>query len=97
MSSEEINKSIDWLKCVICQTNISEGLQCPAELTRSDVQVGTGYGVFTANLERFVELNDLPMDIDISLIDDGSGVVTTLMKNKAKWHKSCRNRYLRLY
>lgn len=33
------------------------------------------------------------MDLDISKLDDGSGIQTTLKKNKAKWHKSCSNKY----
>ena len=82
------------MKCIICQKNAGETLQCPADLRRSDVEVGAGYKVFISNLERFIELNDLPTNVDVSLLDDGTGMFQTLIKNRAKWHISCRNRSL---
>lgn len=33
------------------------------------------------------------MPIDISKLDDGGGIGATLMHHKAKWHKSCRNKF----
>ena len=51
-----------------------------------------GYRTFAANILRFSELKSMPMDIDLSLLDQGSGIPTTLLSNKAKWHKRCRDR-----
>lgn len=53
---------------------------------------GTGYRTFAASILRFSELNSMPMDIDLSLLDQGSGIPTTLLNNKARWHKRCRDR-----
>ena len=92
MSSEETE--IDWLKCIFCQKNSNETIQCPAQLTHSDVEKGAGYEAFTTNLERFIELDELPMELDVSHLDDGAGIAQTLLKNRAKWHKSCRNKYV---
>ena len=40
MSVEDMNNDIDWLKC---QKTSSETLQCAAQLTRSEVELGAGY------------------------------------------------------
>ena len=73
--------------------NIKEALQCPADIKRSDIVSGAGYHTLTANLLRFQQLNILPAEIDLSLFDEGFGIANTLLKQRGKWHKSCRNRY----
>ena len=85
---------INWLRCFLCQTVSNETLQCPAEVARTNSKVGAGYEAFVSNFEQFVELESLPMEINVAGLDDGSGMVSTLMANKAKWHKTCKNRYI---
>ena len=82
--------STDWEKCALCQQDSNQPLQCQAQLTRSDIGIGTGYEALVVNLEKFIELNDLPMDINVNRLNDGSGILSTLKKNKAKWHKLCK-------
>ena len=41
------------------------------------------------NLNKLGSLNALPLNIDLSARNDGSGVETTLRNNNAKWHSSC--------
>jgi hypothetical protein len=41
-------------------------------------------------LLQFRDLNELPVDIDISLLENGSGIEESLLSNDAKCHKSCR-------
>ena len=49
-----------------------------------------GYKTIVDNLLQFRDLNELPVDIDISLLDNGSGIEESLLSNDAKCHKSCR-------
>lgn len=80
---------MDWNLCIICQKEVkNENLSCPANSKRKDV--GVGYSSFVCALEEFRKLESLPVSIDVSLLDDGSGIEDTLSRNKAKWHKNCR-------
>ena len=94
-NSHENAPSFDWSKCILCQKNTKEALQCP-DIKRSDIVPGAGYHTLTANLLRFRQLNILPAEIDLSLFDEGSGIADTLLKQRGKWHKSCRNRYVNM-
>ena len=88
---------MEWSKCIICRESTKESLQCPADCKRSDMDPGLGYRTFAANILRFSELKSMPMDIDLSLLDQGAGIPTTLLNNKAKWHKRCRDRSVAKY
>ena len=81
----------NWNKCIICQTDTDENLQCPAESRRTDQ--GAGYITFSENLARFHELDSIPVTLDIRRLDEGKGVRTTLEERHAKWHKSCRIKF----
>ena len=35
----------------------------------------------------------MPISLDIEKLDEGVGIPATLMKRKAKWHKTCRNKF----
>ena len=80
----------------IVSKNTKEALQCPADIEHSDIVPGAGYHTLTANLLRFQQLNILPAKIDLSLFDEGSDIADTLLKQRGKWHKSCRNRYVNM-
>ena len=70
-----------------------EALHCPAEkFKRTDVEIGRGYEVFSTIVEEFVRFDSMPIDLNINLLDNGTGIFSTLLENKAKWHKSCRNK-----
>ena len=81
--------AMDWRKCVTYQDKTTESLQCPADLSRSKIQVGAGHNAFIQSLNIFVQLNALLVDIDVFRLDDGSGMVQMLMQNKTKWHATC--------
>ena len=83
----------DWDKCFLCQKVTSEVLQCPARLKCSNVTVGQGYSTLSSSIVRFSELHELPMPIDIGCLDEGGGIEATLLKHKAKWHKSCHSKF----
>ena len=80
---------MDWNLCIICQKEVkNENLSCAANSKRKDV--GVGYSSFVCAIEEFRKLESLPVSIDVSLLDDGSGIEDTLSRNKAKWHKNCQ-------
>ena len=54
-------ENTDWERCIMCQENKSEVLQCPADSSRSDA--GVGYMRFEENFKRFKELGALPVKI----------------------------------
>ena len=86
-SRHEKALQIDWAKCVVCQSDTDEKLVCPANSTRTSF--GSGYTTFADNLLKFQEIGELPVSIDVRLLDEGHGVEETLKLKKAVWHKSC--------
>ena len=82
--------SIDLQLCVLCQERKEESLQCPANSKRTDL--GAGYKTLAENLLLFNELGMVPFAINLEQLNDGSGVDNTLLKNKASWHKSCKDK-----
>ena len=83
--------AFDWEKCLLFQQTTGEPLQCPADMMQSDVDPGTGYHSVASNIQRFHELDALPMNISMSSIDDGCGIAETLMKHRRKWHRHCKD------
>ena len=49
-----------------------------------------GYTSLINNLSRFAEVNALPRSINFEQMNDGSGVLATLTRKCAKYHKLCR-------
>ena len=75
---------IDWELCIVCQTTSNEPLVHPTL---------AGYESLINRLEKFAEHNALPTSVRLQQMNDGSGTLSTLSKNGAKYHKQCRNRY----
>lgn len=91
--SEASTKNIHWEECVICQERTREDLQCPAEKTGPDLPIGAGYKTFEINIQRCCAMNWFPSKLNLEMLNEGSGIADTLQKNKAKWHKSCINKF----
>ena len=72
---------IEWHKCFLCQQNTAEKLQTPAL---------DGYNSIVSNLLQFRQLNEVPVDIDFTQLDNEGDIEQTLVSNQAKCHKSCR-------
>lgn len=83
--------SVNWDLCVLCQCIKSEALQCPNNSKRNDT--GAGYKSLEESLLQFNDIGALPNSINLSELDEGSGIESTLSAHNAKWHKSCRNLY----
>ena len=82
---------IDWAKCVLCQEDNGERLQCPARSKRGDH--GAGYKTLASNLKQFFELGSLPLPVRLDALDEGSGVENALSQHSACWHKSCSSKF----
>ena len=41
------------------------------------------------NIAKFRDHDSMPMQIDLSQLDEGDGLENTLVRCKARWHKSC--------
>ncbi len=39
------------------------------------------------------ELGELDESVDLGRLDEGDGIVATLINHRAKWHKLCRMKY----
>ena len=83
----------DWNKSILCQEVTTEVLQCPAESTRD--QQGAGYTTIADLLQGFSDIGCLPKSLDLTQLDDGEGIETTLKQHKGKWHDLCRLQYNR--
>ena len=83
----------DWTKCILCQETTAEPLQCPENTRRSDIEFGKGYRTLANNIIQFNELGNLPISIDTERLDEDSGIAPTLIEHKARWHKTCKDKF----
>ena len=83
--SSKVVVQTNWKLCVLCQKDTVQKLVYPDERKNTT----SGYDSLAKNILKFHNLEALPLDIDISRLDDGSGISQTLQSNHAGWHKSC--------
>ena len=76
---------IDWSLCCLCQENKKD---VPLQEPKS-----TGLDTLAFYIIEFHKINELPHNLNMNHINDGSGISQTLFKNNAKWHKNCKNSY----
>lgn len=81
----------NWELCALCQVETGEYLQCPARSSKPPV--GNGYVSLTRDLLEFQEIRQIPAELDLDRLDDGNGIETTLMTNRAQCHKTCQLKY----
>jgi hypothetical protein len=86
-----MQNSIIWDKCVLCQKDSGELLQCPAESNRKDV--GAGYKTLGSNTSKFQELGYMPIPLNIKVLEEGNGIEHCLLKHEARWNKSCNSKF----
>ena len=63
--------------CVLCQEQTSDPLVCPAR--NKTEQRATGYQTLANNLQNFREIQYIPVNIVIDLLDEGNGIEKTLI------------------
>src|SRR5207244_4765802 len=83
--------STTWDICILCQVVTEDSLQCPFRSTKQPV--GSGYQSLADDPLRFQALQHVPMNLNLERLDDGNGIASTLMANRAGWHKKCRLKY----
>lgn len=95
MSGKQVNVPLatDRSECIFCQESTTEVLQCPGNLRRAGIAIGTGYNTLASNILRFNEIGCLPTPLDVARLDDGNGIATTFIERNAKWHKTCSNKF----
>ena len=84
------HSSTDWTICCLCQEYSDEKLILPEKNTVIDKQ-DADYQSLANQLIKFHDNEILPRGINISRLNGGSGVASTLKSHLARWHKSCRN------
>ncbi|CAC5423155.1 unnamed protein product [Mytilus coruscus] len=73
----------DWSKCCLCQEDTVETLKLTAD----------GYKMLATNIPKFLEMNSLPIPLDVRRFNNGSGIESTLTTNEAKYNPSCRIKF----
>ena len=71
--------TINWELCALCQVETGEALQCPASSGKPPV--GIGYVSLAKDLLGCHELGQIPAELDLDRLDDGSSIEATLMTN----------------
>ena len=74
-----------WSICVLCHQLSEAHLTDPCNCISRDTP--KGYKSLADNLEELHCLNALPLQIELSRLNDG--IEGTFMRNSAKWHKPC--------
>ena len=72
------SKSVDWSSCIICEVHTNEKLECPSDLKRKGYDPFKTYQNIANNINRFRELNTIPID---SLILSKEKCTTDLFLN----------------
>ena len=76
----------NWTKCCLCQEHKNEEFISPP--TRYTLEQD-GYSMICNNIPTFLFINQMPIKLDLPVLDEGEGVEETLRANKAKYHNSC--------
>lgn len=86
------NKTLqDWNLCALCQKKNTKEKLVDTQKSKLKLDVGKGYNTLAEKLLQFQDLGEVPISVPLSNLDDGSGIESTLRRNKACWHKSCFN------
>ena len=89
----QFERTIDWLKCIICQEETSKKPECPANSKRHDS--GAGHVTFERDQTSFYEVGELHLAVNWECLNEGNGIASTLTSHFALWHKSCRDAFNR--
>ena len=79
----------NWTKCSLCQNDTEEKLMSPVSSFQREHDYA-GYTNIANNVPLFHAINCMPIPLNPARLDEGGGIEETLMRNKAKYHQSCR-------
>ena len=80
----------DWSKCCLCQVDKRDETLISPLSSFQRKQDYAGYEKIAKNVPLFYALNDMPIPFNPARLDEGEGIEATLIRNKAKYHQSCR-------
>ena len=75
----------DWKICVLCQEETDERITFPGGRKNKPL----GHDTLTDKILEFHSLGSIPLNINITRLNNGSGISQTLQSNQGCWHKSC--------
>lgn len=90
-ASDVVLPETDWTLCALCQKRSSELLRDPSQ--SKDAHQSRAYDTIAEHIQELHSLGALPMDINLSRLDDGQGIAATLSQHNAKWHKTCHMKF----
>ena len=73
---------VDWRLHCLCQSSNSQPLQNATK---------KGFVSLEKDLKDLEQLDALPFHIDLQRLNNGTGIVSTLITQKAVYHKNCRS------
>ena len=78
----------DWIK-LMCHLPAKQSRAFTVFLSDSkrSCDVGLGYKTLAGNIAKFRDHDSMPMQIDLSQLDEGDGLENTLVRCKARCHK----------
>ena len=83
----QVRKLTDYSKCCCCQDKSKTNIRYPYKREQDHA----GYESLETDLTELVDSGIvLPWGLNLACIDDGSGIVKTLLKSKAIYHAKCR-------
>ena len=59
------------------------------QIPSARVMLDQGYKTLAGNITKFRDLDCMPIQVDLSRLDEGEGLENTFVRWKARWHKSC--------
>ena len=83
-------RKTDWNKCCLCQEDKSDETLISPLSTFQRKQDYSGYSNIATNVPLFYAVNDMPIPFNPARLDEGEGIETTLIHNKAVYHNICR-------
>lgn len=77
--------------CALWQVETGEDLQCPVRSSKPPVD--SSYASLAGDLLEFQELRQIPVELYLDRMDNRNGIESTLLTNRAQWHKTCQLKY----
>ena len=80
----------DWNKCCLCRTEKKgEDLKSPPT-HHSCIKDNDGYYLIATNIPLFQGIDQLPIILDLIILDEGGGIEEASRRNNGKYHQNCR-------
>ena len=83
--------NVEWSSCINCQVHTNEKLEYPSDLKHKDNDPFKTYQNIANNINRFQELNAIP--IDSLILSKEKCTPDLFLIKKAKFHKLCRKKF----